>query len=327
IIKKESNYAFIGAGCGNYIHDTVTTIAGGESNTVLAFGGTIGGGAGNLVDAIDGRTHTNNNEAAYGSILGGQSNLITKHPTSEIAILPVGYNMPVYGTIGGGFFDTLCGHFGVIGGGMQNRAFGAFGTIPGGLGLKAYDWQTVIGLYNTEIKRLNNTSLTINLPIATDRLFVVGNGVSEGARSNAFEISQSGHSTVFEVAGNNSTGVQGGTYRDNTVEAWGECIQTNNVGPVFSFSTFGCTVTRVNTGIYRVTMNVLDPTTGASLTLTNISVTATLYMNGNIDGGGCYHIQVENKNTLIPSCQFDIHIKDQDCHDKDNSFMFHVTGR
>ncbi|HET9135745.1 MAG TPA: hypothetical protein VFO76_03845, partial [Candidatus Kapabacteria bacterium] len=317
--------SFIGGGTSNNTDAQSSVIVGGTKNTIGSNGaGAFIGGGGE--ETTGGTPHTFNKVTQrFSSIVGGAGNLVERP----------------YGIISGGADNTITGpsspatkkaDFCSIGGGEANlistnlidNVDVTHATIPGGDHLVAKSYaQTVMGSFNTN--RSKSISGTVT---GDDQLLIVGNG-NATTSSNAFEVTYDGRSQVFNVNGNGATSVQGGTYRDNTIEAWGECIITQVVPTVvFSNKTFGCTVAPVlpGTGLYRVTVNLKEPVNNTAMTLTDVSVTATLY-KGNLDGGGCYHIQVENKTAAAGSCQFDIRIRDQNCNQKDNSFMFHVTGR
>jgi hypothetical protein len=128
-----ADYASIGGGLGNTIHDFsfAATIGGGAFNTIRtnSFYGTIGGGLANMVEdfVLDGTIGGGENNliganAWYSTIGGGQVNRILANAT--------------YGTIGGGFANIVSGSSATVPGGRQNEARGA-NSFAAGLRAKA----------------------------------------------------------------------------------------------------------------------------------------------------------------------------------------------
>lgn len=352
IIDMHSQFSFIGAGCTNYIYDTLATIGGGAHNTILAYSGFIGGGGYNLIDANGGLTHADDNESKYGMIGGGEYNNITKIPLSAISAtppgsLPNGYLFPLFATLGGGYQDSACGHFSAIGGGYQNAAYGFASTIPGGVQLRAGDWQTVTGLFNTEFKSIHNTGALglITLPNETDPIFIIGNGIGNAAnlRSNAFEVAYKGYSFVTGPNGdsyftlfplNAPNAFVGGTYRDNTILAWADAdgVTVDVNGNLTVVSAFGVTkIHRQAAGIYIVTLAVSDPVTNSVYNPGHISVQVNIVDNTAPTSASMVCGYANASQIGVPAAgQFVIRTYDHTstgCTTTDKPFMFTLTGR
>jgi len=98
-------------------------------------------------------------------------------------------------TVGGGLDNRVQHNYGTIGGGVGNKVTGLSGTVVGGQYNVAQSWgETVIGTYNDSISYVSSRTA----PIATDRLFVIGNGIGSGGtpRSNALVMLKNGNTTV-----------------------------------------------------------------------------------------------------------------------------------
>jgi len=96
-----------------------------------------------------------------------------------------------YSTVSGGSHNTASGLGSLVGGGQNNTASGYVSFVGGGLYNTAQSYgETVFGLYAT-VGAGNATAY-----VATDRLFVVGNGTSTSARSNALTILKNGNTTI-----------------------------------------------------------------------------------------------------------------------------------
>ena len=104
---------FVGGGSGNVAggNDNYQTIVGGNSNTIVAAGGSfIGGGLSNTV--------SNGSGSGYCVINGGQSNLS---------------NGGTHNTIGGGLSNTVSSTYSTVSGGQSNTAStGSHATVIGG---------------------------------------------------------------------------------------------------------------------------------------------------------------------------------------------------
>ncbi|MEP7233804.1 MAG: hypothetical protein ABI778_00785 [Ignavibacteriota bacterium] len=353
-IDTNSTYSFIGGGCGNYIFGVNSTIGGGTDDSIIATGGFIGGGAYNLIDAIDGKIHSDATiagESRFGTIAGGLGNFITKLPLSEEpgGLLPSGYYMPYGVAIGGGQLNLATGHFSTVPGGQQDSALGRSAVCLGGFGLKAYDFQTVVGTFNSNIaKRLRNQTgdpfLTpLVLPDPNDDIFIVGNGTDADNRSNAFMVTNSGHSLVThnnqsggaDGTGNHSPTYRGATYEDNVIYGWGyvKPIVANNPLKGVIVKDLGVEyVIRVpgTIGIFKIKLKIYDPIgdtainlTQSSITVTTVDTTAVLDTIGGMPGfATASPIQADNifyVKTYDPCLSL--------CITHDRPFYFKVVGR
>lgn len=137
------------------------------------------------------------------------------------------------------------------------------------------------------------------MPQGDDPLFILGNGNSINVRSNAFEVSQNGHSIVFDDNGTGGVNkipygnpsrvntpserqMIGATYLDNTIYAWGDIeyhdSSSNYPNFVEIHGDFGVIYAKwLRTGVYRVEIKPMDPH-GSFATirqLTQASITVT----------------------------------------------------
>jgi hypothetical protein len=149
-----SNYGFIGGGFGNTCSGYISTIGGGQSNSIgstaqICF---IGGGnsnaiAANVQYATIGAGNDNDVTGNYGSVLGGQLNKANasfattvggynNFSGADYCVTGGGYqnaNRNTYGTICGGSINEINGgSYAFIGGGTQNRTQNGYGTVCGG---------------------------------------------------------------------------------------------------------------------------------------------------------------------------------------------------
>ena len=278
-IGTAADHSFIGGGNGNSVSSLIGTISGGSNNQIStsADASTIGGGASNSI------------AASRGVVGGGESNLI-----------PVG---SVYSTIGGG---------------ESNRVVGSYSTIPGGDRLRtvASYAQVAVGFYNDPRGAVpvqpNASQLT------DDPLFMVGNGnVSSLARSNAFEVSYNGHSTVYHLNGPAVPAIRGATYTDNVNYAWGQVNANGDAECDFGVAS----VTQIGAGQYEVVLNLTDPL-GNLMSLECYSVTAT------VRGDECGFATVMPIAGSSPTTfRVFTRLADGSCEQQDLPFMFQVTGR
>ncbi len=197
-------------------------------------------------------------------------------------------------------------------GGWQNHALGMGSAIPGGIGLEAGDYQTVIGRYNSFPAPSHNSTNPSKFPrqghyagddssevlVTQDYpVFIIGNGYvnteDEELPSNAFEVSDGGHSIVHDMdSSNDATGgfsappgrfpVYGGRYQDNTIVAQGDVTFIGAPGLTFplptvnTLSDFGVdTIFHPRVGEFIVCIKNLD-THGNIIQFANGTVTATL---------------------------------------------------
>ena len=320
VVGPGSDFGFIGGGQGNVLDNGMqSTIGGGPMNLIQAPMATIGGGANNTITAggAEGTIaggHVNTVESYVAAIGGGHDNIATVNGTASF--------------IGGGRANIADADLTAIGGGQDNNTIGSHTTIVGGdfnLTDPSYA-QTIAGFFNAPRGAAVGVRPTAAVVAATDLpLFMVGNGDINAAipvRSNAFEVSYNGHSTVFDQNGQGSAGLmrpahRGARYDDNTIYGWG-CIDAAG-GIVDDFGV--ATVAHVpGSGVYVITLNFLDPYTGAATFAGSICPVAT------IGDGNCGFISV----TCPPGPgvnAFTVTTMNPTCGPEDLPFTFHVTAR
>jgi hypothetical protein len=155
--------------------------------------------------------------------------------------------------------------------------------------------QTVVGIFNN-IRRssvaMDFTTQPILLPRGNDPLFIVGNGTSASARSNAYYIANGGHAVVTAdnrkdmITPNFSKpAIKGARYIDNTPAAWGRVNEGGTLVAGFGVDS----IFRDVNGGYLIWVKYIDPETGAQIqTINGSSVTATI--EGTIDNYTCKFI-------------------------------------
>ena len=306
----------IGGGDGHNINAPEATISGGHFNTVNAYVGGINGGHNNVIGtdgdaSFIGGGRFNLVDAPSGAIGGGNNNIINMGT-------PLSF-------IGGGEANIVDAPFSTIGGGQGNNTIGTHTTIAGGdMNLTDASYaQTVVGFFNAQrgaAVGFRPNALTI---AGTDGpLFIVGNGdgsLAVPVRSNAFEVSYNGHSTVFDNNGQGSAGLarpafRGARYEDNTTYAWGDIDGTGAINNDFGVAN----VMYLGAGRYRVNLNYLDPITGVAQ-LSQLAVTAT------INDPACAILRIVVATG--PTNFFDVYIDDLSCNPVDLPFHFQVMGR
>jgi len=149
------NSIFVGGGNNNSVYSSNSAIVGGSGNIVEGYSAVIGGGI------------NNNLNAYYSVICGGADNYITNAANSVIS---GGYN----NTINGGSYSAIVG-------GYQITDSGNF-TVAGGKGISLTDDYSVgFGSYNVA-GSIGGFS----------RMFMIGNGLNSGSKSNLFSITSDG---------------------------------------------------------------------------------------------------------------------------------------
>jgi hypothetical protein len=136
-------------------------LGGGQRNTASGVNSNVGGGNGN---AARGET----------SIVGGG------HENNAIGS---------YSIVGGGFWNNASGNYSTISGGVQNTASGNFSFANGNNNTAQSYGESILGIFATV------GSGTATSYVATDRLFVVGNGTEDASRSNALTMLKNGSFT------------------------------------------------------------------------------------------------------------------------------------
>ena len=228
------NYSFIGGGNNNRIDSAgQAVITGGSSNTIPynAWYSFIGGGTSNTASSL------------YTTITGGwQNNILTNAEGASI---------------NGGYFNLIdAGGPASIGGGEQNTIhyLGAYAAIPGGLGLTAQSFaQFVAGRYNQP--QGSSPGYAIN---PDDFLAIFGNGTAPDSAhlSNAWTLSNSGHSTVYHTLGpasdtSISLPMVGTTYTENTIVAEADVPSFGGIAPSMSIGVDSVGHV-INSGVYVV---------------------------------------------------------------------------
>jgi hypothetical protein len=348
IVGGKNNYTlergvFIGGGEENLADEDWAVVTGGIQNHARSEYTTVGGGIGNKV----GLSH---DEGIGSAILGGRSNIIT----GTYSIIGAGDSNFIgncaFSTITGGNFNyiNVLGSLSFIGGGggyvsaqkgattynirAGNLTKAQWTTIPGGVGLIAEGTaQTVIGHYN----KTNGGTYPLKFIPGNDRLFIIGNGKMPPndtipTRSNAFEVSENGHSTVFHNNGNTNSAIVGTRYIDNTPIAYGYVDALGNLVPASSFASTAALGPAPNQ--VTITLNYTDPYTGAQVQLVGASITATIV------GESCAFISTStiawvdtDADTIPDHNQFTISTSrlgfQGACDLVRLPFMFHVFGR
>ncbi len=316
----ENYYNIIGSGRGNQINGTFNFIGNGVFNTISTELSAIATGADNHISSghsFIGSGRRNQINGLFSFIGSGAGN------SAEAD----------YTVIGGGIGNINQSIYATIGGGIGNRATNSApaGTIPGGDNLLVQSYgQTAVGVWNAP---RGNVPFRFGGQLRTnDPIFMVGNGFAPG-RSNAFEVSYNGHSTVYHTNGQGTPAIIGATYTDNITYAWGDIGW--NGATIVRNSDFGVlSITRQGAGWYRVKMTLTTPT-DVPTNLNAASVTASISTNAAPGGmfAKCRYITVSRINAAN---EFDVFITEQrinagtmmlDCVNVDDSFMFKVTGR
>lgn len=176
-------------------------------------------------------------------------------------------------------------NYSFIGGGANNliTTNGKFSSILAGDHLQAQSYaQTVIGRYNIAQGNSNTDNIDPD-----DRLFIVGNGIDNSTRSNAFEVSNNGHSIVYHTNGAAPSAIGGSTYKDNIIYAWG-WVDGSGLTVKNSFGVER--VTNPGPGTYAVELD-LKNTDGSNMYLDSMSVVATVYDSNHVKLGDCIGVQ------------------------------------
>lgn len=362
-IGSSSTYATIAGGQDNQILTFAkhTAIGGGQNNTIANSSphSVIAGGKEN-------RVGTTNDNASFSAVSGGESNFVYSNYSTiaggqynkvedgnPYAFVGGGLQNTIYAStdpsvlasiIAGGQYNKVDPDAGAssIGGGTGNKVVPNAGisnpnflhaTIPGGDNLIAQSWaQTVLGGFNVAKGNVSSRKVfggNLNSPI-----LIIGTGTEDALRSNAFEISYNGHSTVYDRNGSGGVrpAIEGSTYTDNVVYAWATAnprAGNQNIGaPIPVTCNFGVsTIVRNAPGHYTVTMNLVhsdDNETYPAMNLDCGSVTATLlYDNLWMPEPECGVIIT----TPITGNTFDVYIRDLTCEPVQIPFTFKVTGR
>lgn len=169
-----------------------SVISGGRSNTAGYNYATVGGGYGNEADqesATVGGGYNNTANGQYSTVGGGYIN-IASGVRSTVGGGVANAALGNWSTVGGGDWNKASGKNSTVGGGYRNTAGGDY-SFANGYRNTANDYvETVLGLYATV------GAGTIDSYVATDRLFVVGNGTADASRSDALTILKNANTTI-----------------------------------------------------------------------------------------------------------------------------------
>ena len=190
-------YSFIGAGESNTVSGLNSFVGGGLNNIASQYGGLIGGGAFNTASGI------------YAIVVGGQSNTAN-----------------VQGAfVGNGFSNTASGFRSFIGSGENNTTMGNYSFVGSGFGNTAQSYgESVLGLY-ASIGTGNSTMFQ-----AEDRLFAIGNGTSDLARSNALTILKNANTTIGGSLTVNGNGTDSSYVLPGVRGSNGQVLTSNGLG-------------------------------------------------------------------------------------------------
>ncbi len=382
--------ATVAGGTNNKATALETTVSGGATNNAtnqfsVVSGGTFNTASGESSVAAGGRENTS---SALGSVVsGGKNNTSSKNGafiggginTAELpspnnkadginAVVTGGMLNEVdadEGSIGGGTLNNInaLANDAAISGGKRNtiKPGGFAAAIPGGDSLFAQSYAQIVMGHNNKAQG-TSTKTAIN---GNDRLLIIGNGVppfnvTPGTPSNAFEVSNNGHSIVYHQNGSGLTifspctappptgtpAIIGATYTDNICYAWGDIVPTIPPLPICSpfypfnlnpASDFGVKqVVQTGVGTYTITLNDIDPDGVTAKPLNSGAVTATL-VNGKCGetitvspiSGGVFTVTI----TVLRLTRFaggpDSGQLDGlfTCDPVDEEFAFHVFGR
>lgn len=342
--RNESNiFSFVGGGERNKITGGAFNVIGGGSFNFIDGGKSnfIGGGGkegkfstakNSFGDSTEGNTIRGN----FSTIVGGVRNNIN----TDLE----------FGSIGGGWKNTIAGNA------ISGRGF--FATIPGGLGLRTQSFaQTVIGSYNLTLDS-STISNFLTKKRENDRIFVIGNGTpptidtveATAVRRNAFEVSNNGHTIVFDNLGRNQgattlippdtskfstrPAIRGARYIDNTPVAWGR-FEANKLITSFGVDTNSANTAHTGLGVYKITLDYVDPyNSSQTLIQHGSSVVATIE---NTDDYSCLFINaspvlIQNGKNVIfirisRQTVNDIPPIAMTCSAFNADFMFQVMGR
>lgn len=346
-IIRGCSTAFIGGGEGNEINNNSphSVIGGGLVHYVDGAKSVIGGGEGNYIGA----SIFTPSSPPYASILGGQSNTLS----SDYSVIVGGQGNNVgalggHNFIGGGWSNSVGWYNGpnfqmeadvsyaTVSGGRGHLLSADYTAVPGGYSLQAAAYGQLVGGVFNRPKGTTNATWDNVRPDDSIPLFILGNGTSGATRSNAFEVSFDGHSTVYDVNGVGATNpvFKGSTYSDNIVYAWGYVTGPGN--PVADFGVL-TVLPGAPPNEFIVLLNIIDPQTNNQVLLSDASITATLVytdeppcgvsiwvspISSTPHNGVTYSSFRVYTNRLDPSAT-----SGETCKKEPYPFMFKVTGR
>ncbi len=325
-----ANHASILGGIDNAASGVESAVVGGRANSTIGVGAFIGGGQGN------------SNGSSYGVIGGG--NLNTTDIQSQDNVIAGGYNNLIkknsdFNFIGGGVDHIIYdgSPFNLIGGGGGHRILPnvACASVVGGEHNIAQSWgQTVMGVYNVQKGNVPSHYGGLFPQNFQDPILIVGNGdTNHNQRSNAFEVSYSGHTTVFHENGPTDGAIKGATYTDNVIYAWGN-VPMNGIPVTCGFGVKN--IIKRGIGWYEIEVNTVlpfpDNTTRVNLSCASITATINSGVGPGGPHGQCTFITASQIDPVTN--KFDIYTTTQifngsslQCVPIDAAFNFKVTGR
>jgi hypothetical protein len=264
-----------------------STVSGGSSNNVYNNFSTVAGG-------------TNNNVHGGTSAIGGGSFNTINGPTITNLTIP----FSDFSNITGGIINTTDGFNNTILGGNNNLTALASQIACGYFNDASHNGNPAFPTTFAEAILAANSpappnAMTLNAlsDCYNAPLFMVGNGsgtfFNRTAPHNAFEVSYNGHSVVADINGTGQphdqainpntpdgrAAIEGATYDDNIVYAWGSIASDGTVNSDFgllSSKLFACACI-ISANKYLIVLNqVLPDNTNTQRVFTDGSVTATL---------------------------------------------------
>lgn len=193
------------AGYPNEASGNISAVIGGYRNTASANISAVIGGYSNTANGeisavIGGQINTTSGD--YSAVIGGNGNIVEGHRSAVIG----GYNNSASGdssAVIGGDDNTASGDWSAVIGGYRNKANGDSSAVIGGRYNKALANQLKTGHYSKDGIAGNDTG-------TTGDAFIIGNGTSDNALSNAFRVAYNG--SVYGMSAFNSTGADYAEY-------------------------------------------------------------------------------------------------------------------
>ncbi len=249
------------------VRTEATQVASGVSS-VLA------GGAANAITFVSPTLQ----DGSYSVLVGGRSNELS----GSDAVLGGGYDNTLSGWrsfLGGGFSNVVSGTHSVVVGGSGNHATGGLSFIGGGQTNTAGGFGSyVIGGFGNTAQSYGEgvagTYATTGVGndisyVATDRLFVIGNGTDDAARSNALTILKNANTTIGGSLTINGNGSGTSLAFPATRGTSGQFLKTNGAG-----TTSWSGVTKADVSLGNVENTALSTWTG-SANITTVGTIAT----------------------------------------------------
>ncbi|MCB0518445.1 MAG: tail fiber domain-containing protein [Lewinellaceae bacterium] len=165
-----------------------SAVVGGGANLASGLASFIAGGVSNTASgSYSFACGSSNTSSGYQSFTIGGANFATG---SRSFACGTGHTASgIRSFIGGGANHIASGGFSFIGGGADNTASGSYSFIGGGHQLLARSYgEVVFGTFNSDYVPLSETDFN-----AADRLFVIGNGATQGSRKNAVTVLKNGN--------------------------------------------------------------------------------------------------------------------------------------